>query len=211
MYVLLLGKASRHHCPDSTHRPLGNKVRIARAERAHGVLIGDGWSCSDSSPNIACFIGTSEREPRSPQPSRMDIPPPIGGAAAFAAAIALAANGMGPLDKRWLAQVADMCDQYPQGDVYSDTVAERMACSRARLAPICATRWTRAEERRSPPKPFPGSAGRRNRISTGYHRVRLRHELGPAVHRLSYSHQAGTPSIRIRLWRDSTTIPSSVV
>ena len=120
MYVLLLGKASRHHCPDSTHRPLGNEVRIARAERAHGVLIGDGWSCSDSSPNIACFIGTSEREPRSPQPSRMDIPPPIGGAAAFAA------NGMGPLDKRWLAQVADMCDQYPQGDVYSDTVAEHM-------------------------------------------------------------------------------------
>ena len=56
----------------------------------------------------------------------MDIPPPIGGAAAFAAAIALAANGMGPLDKRCLAQVADMCDQYPQGDIYSDTAAHRM-------------------------------------------------------------------------------------
>ena len=53
-------------------------------------------------------------------------PAAIAGAAAFAAAVSLAANGMGPLDKRWLTDVADVCDQYPQGDLYGSTVAHRI-------------------------------------------------------------------------------------
>ena len=50
----------------------------------------------------------------------------IAGAAAFAAAIALAANGKGPLDEQWLTAVADICDEYPQGDLYGAKVAHRI-------------------------------------------------------------------------------------
>lgn len=53
-------------------------------------------------------------------------PAAIAGAAAFASAIALASNGKGPLGKRWLAQVADICDEYPQGTVYGANVADRI-------------------------------------------------------------------------------------
>ena len=53
-------------------------------------------------------------------------PAAIAGAAAFAAAIALAATGKGPLNKAWLAQVADICDEYPQGTVYGVNVADRI-------------------------------------------------------------------------------------
>ena len=53
-------------------------------------------------------------------------PAAVAGAAAFAAAIALAAKGKGPLDNRWLADVADICEEYPQGDVYGATVADRI-------------------------------------------------------------------------------------
>ena len=49
-------------------------------------------------------------------------PAAIAGAAAFAAAIALAANGKGPLDKQWLTDVRDICGEYPQGDLYGGTV-----------------------------------------------------------------------------------------
>ena len=50
----------------------------------------------------------------------------IAGAAAFAAAIALAADQEGPLDGKWLADVADICDDYSQGDVYGATVVDRI-------------------------------------------------------------------------------------
>ena len=40
--------------------------------------------------------------------------------------MALAAKGKGPLDNRWLADVADICEEYPQGDVYGATVADRI-------------------------------------------------------------------------------------
>ena len=53
-------------------------------------------------------------------------PAAIAGAAAFAGAIALAAQGKGPLDDRWLTGVADICNEYPQGDVYGATVADRI-------------------------------------------------------------------------------------
>ena len=53
-------------------------------------------------------------------------PAAVAGAAAFASAIALAAKGNGPLDNRWLADVADICEEYPQGDVYGATVADRI-------------------------------------------------------------------------------------
>ena len=38
-------------------------------------------------------------------------------AAAFAAAVALAANGDGPLDGAWLTTVADICAEFNQGDI----------------------------------------------------------------------------------------------
>lgn len=53
-------------------------------------------------------------------------PAAVAGAAAFAAAVALAANGKGPLDDQWLIAVADICDQYPQGDIYGDTVEDKI-------------------------------------------------------------------------------------
>ena len=53
-------------------------------------------------------------------------PAAIAGAAAFAAAVALAANGKGPLDKQWLAHVAHICQAYRQGDLYGATVADRI-------------------------------------------------------------------------------------
>ena len=46
--------------------------------------------------------------------------------AATAAAISLAANGKGPLGSQWLADLADICEQYPQGDIYGATVADRI-------------------------------------------------------------------------------------
>ena len=53
-------------------------------------------------------------------------PAAIAGAAAFAAAITVAAKGKGPRDNRWLADVADICEEYPQGDIYGATVADRI-------------------------------------------------------------------------------------
>ena len=53
-------------------------------------------------------------------------PAAIAGAAAMAAAISLASRGKGPLEKDWLAEVADICEDYPQGAVYGATVADRI-------------------------------------------------------------------------------------
>ena len=53
-------------------------------------------------------------------------PAAVAGAAAFAAATALAANGTGPLDRKWLADVAEICGEYPQGDVGGTGVAEAL-------------------------------------------------------------------------------------
>ena len=53
-------------------------------------------------------------------------PAAISGAAAVAAAIALAADGEGPLGSEWLVQVADICNEYPQGEVYGATVVDRI-------------------------------------------------------------------------------------
>ena len=53
-------------------------------------------------------------------------PAAVAGAAALAAAIALAANGEGPLNAHWLASVADVCAQYPQGDVQGANVADQI-------------------------------------------------------------------------------------
>ena len=47
-------------------------------------------------------------------------------AAAFAAAVALAANGTGRLDADWLREVADICAGFIQGSVGSGTVLERL-------------------------------------------------------------------------------------
>ena len=53
-------------------------------------------------------------------------PAAVAGAAAFAAATALAASGTGPLDRQWLADVAEICAEYPQGDVGGTGVAETL-------------------------------------------------------------------------------------
>ena len=47
-------------------------------------------------------------------------------AAAFAAAVALAANGDGPLDGAWLTTVADICAEFNQGDIDGATVVDRI-------------------------------------------------------------------------------------
>ena len=47
-------------------------------------------------------------------------------AAAFAAAVALAANGDGPLDAAWLTAVADICAEFNQGDIDGATVIDRI-------------------------------------------------------------------------------------
>ena len=53
-------------------------------------------------------------------------PAATAGAAAFAAAVALAATGDGPLDRSWLESVADICTGFNQGSVNGATVAERL-------------------------------------------------------------------------------------
>ena len=47
-------------------------------------------------------------------------------AAAFAAAVALAAKGDGPLDAAWLTTVADICAEFNQGDIDGATVIDRI-------------------------------------------------------------------------------------
>ena len=51
-------------------------------------------------------------------------PAAVAAAAGVAAAIALAADGGGPLDQGWLGDVADICEGYPQGEIYGTTVAD---------------------------------------------------------------------------------------
>ena len=55
-------------------------------------------------------------------------------AAAFAAAVALAANGDGPLDTAWLTAVADICAEFNQGDIDGATVIDRIRILPAILA-----------------------------------------------------------------------------
>jgi ADP-ribosylglycohydrolase len=47
-------------------------------------------------------------------------------AAAFAAAVALAAYGDGPLDAAWLTTVAEICTEFNQGDIDGATVVDRI-------------------------------------------------------------------------------------
>ena len=53
-------------------------------------------------------------------------PAGVAGAAGFAAAVALAANGKGPLDEQWLVDAANICEGYPQGEIYGITVADNL-------------------------------------------------------------------------------------
>lgn len=53
-------------------------------------------------------------------------PAAVAGAAGFAAAVALAADGSGPLDERWLVDAANICAGYPQGEIYGITVADNL-------------------------------------------------------------------------------------
>ena len=55
-------------------------------------------------------------------------------AAAFAAAVALAANGNGPLDATWLTAVAEICAEFKQGDIDGATVIDRIRILPAMLA-----------------------------------------------------------------------------
>ena len=53
-------------------------------------------------------------------------PSAISGSAAFAAAVALAATGDGPLNSAWLVAVADICSEFTQVSVNGATVLERL-------------------------------------------------------------------------------------
>ena len=55
-------------------------------------------------------------------------------AAAFAAAVALAANGDGPLDADWLTAIAEICAEFNQGDIDGATVIDRIRILPAMLA-----------------------------------------------------------------------------
>ena len=55
-------------------------------------------------------------------------------AAAFAAAVALAANGDGPLDATWLTAVAEICVEFKQGDIDGAAVIDRIRILPAMLA-----------------------------------------------------------------------------
>ena len=55
-------------------------------------------------------------------------------AAALAAAVALAANGHGPLDADWLNSVADICAEFNQGNIDGVTVVDRLRILPAMLA-----------------------------------------------------------------------------
>jgi len=55
-------------------------------------------------------------------------------AAAFAAAVALAANGDGPLGADWLTAIAEICAEFNQGDIDGATVIDRIRILPAMLA-----------------------------------------------------------------------------